>query len=79
MKIISSRSFRSLESQFGGFDSTEREIQTETSILQITKYDGSDHWFVSYILKDRNVLRILDHMDKTTWHRVWTEFRQFQY
>ena len=79
MKIISTISFRSLESQFGGFDSIEHEIQTETSVLQITKYDGSDRWFVSYILKDRNVLRILDHMNKITWHCVWAEFRRLQH
>lgn len=80
MKIISTRSFRSLESQFGGFDSTEHEVRTDTSILQITKYDEApDRWFISYELKNRNVLRILDHLDKAAWHRVWAEFRQLQH
>lgn len=80
MKIISTSTFRSLESQFDGLDSTEHEIQTESSILQITQYDEApDRWFVSYILSDRNILRILDRMDKAAWRRVWAEFRQLQH
>lgn len=80
MKIISTISARCLESQFGGFDSTDHEIHTETSVLQITKYDEApDRWFVCYILKDRDVLRILDHMDKTAWHNIWAEFRRLQH
>lgn len=80
MKIVSTITYRSLEAQFGGFDATEHEIQTTNARLLVTRYDDSDRWFVNYIdLSDwHDTLRIIDHMDRNTWRKVWAEFRQFQ-
>ena len=79
MKIISTAIYRYIATEQGSFDSTDYEIRTVSACLLIVHFDEfPDRWFVNYLTDQCSTLRIVDHMDRSTWRKVWAEFRQIQ-
>lgn len=78
-----------IDDAFGDFAQTEFTLRAMphvnsyghevTNNLYVVRYVVTERLFVTYEFDDKSVLRIMDHMDRKTWHRVWGEFRKLSH